>query len=325
MSEPVRHCPHFEQRGPEFAQQPSQGCSDREEEEGMSHLGVDLCLEPSVRQPIQILRNLRPALFACVAAGCGDQLAGPEDQVDLTGAAYGSAPIVEPSRSRDPDPDPGGLLSHVRLLWIESKGVYCGAGCYDAEHRYRPLLDRYRELGARIDVTHGDPLHASDLAGYDMVWLALPANWYGAFSTQEAELIGSYVEAGGALQILSDGVTAPNQNLWAVTERLGLSVAVDAADYYAFTNHSLFGARTVVTAGCGAVDGGLSWAMDGYTDGVVGVLDEIDAGRVLLFGDANAFTAPSLDSPYGDNATVSDIAVFWLLGLQAMPADMSRD
>ncbi len=260
--------------------------------------------------------------LVALAIGCGQNPIEPAERVDLTGAPYLSPATPRLGRGREPDYE--GLLGGVKLLWIESKGVYCGASCYDADHAYRELLDRYREMGAQVDVSHADPLLESEIAAYDMVWIALPANWYGSFSPEEADLIRTYVESGGSVQILSDGVTAPNENLSTIADRLGVSIGVDAADYYAFTTEAIFGTRTVVTAGCGTVEGGSEWALDGYTDGVVGVLDEIGKGRTLFLGDANAFTAPSLRSPYGDNAAVSDIAVLWLTGLTETPANMTR-
>ncbi|MAE71586.1 MAG: hypothetical protein CME06_14100 [Gemmatimonadetes bacterium] len=267
-------------------------------------------------------KKLVPLAFVALWAGCAPNPTEPEARVDLTGAPYLSP--VTPRMGQGRRPNAEGTLGGFKLLWIESKGVYCGASCYDAEHAYRELLDRYRDMGAQIDVSHADPLQESEIAAYDMVWIALPANWYGSFSAEEADLIRTYVESGGSVQILSDGVTAPNENLALVADRLGVSLAVEAADYYAFTTEPLFGTRTVVTAGCGTVGGGTEWAVDGYTDGIVGVLDEIGEGRTLFLGDANAFTAPSLRSPYGDNAAVSDVAVLWLTGLAEKPARMTR-
>lgn len=206
-------------------------------------------------------------------------------------------------------------LQGYRLLWVESKGVYCGVGCYGSQGNYRSLLARYRAAGAEIDVTEVDPLRAETLAGYDMVWISLPANWESAFTPAEAEIIGAYVEAGGALQLLSDAPDTPNSNLATVAERLGFQIGTGGGDYYAFTIDSLFGRQVVLTAGVGTVSGGKAWAEDAYTKGVVGVMGRRGDGRVLILGDSNAFTNISLRAPMGDNATVSDLGVSWLLDL----------
>jgi hypothetical protein len=291
-------------------------------------------------------------LLALVAtnSGCGDSPLAPPDPGmaaqappdgvnaphapaqlrDRTGALYAGAAARPPanlSRNTAPNqPTPTVAdLSGIRLLWVESRGIYCGAGCYGAGGRYRDLLDRYRDLGATIDIlAAGAPLDASALAGHAMVWIALPANWDSPFSNAEAAALEAYVAAGGGLELLADGVDTPNENLQPIADRFGIQLGIAPADYYAFTTHSLFGYQLLITSGTATVAGATPWAEDSYTDGIIGVLQEYGAGRMLVLGDANTFTSPSLRTPMGDNALISDSALFWLLQLQEMPTFMMR-
>ncbi len=263
-----------------------------------------------------------PAPGASAAAGGHDRTGAPYAEDSATAVASPAPARGSLDASREGDDSPRGAdFTGVRLLWVESRGVYCGAGCYGAGGRYRDLLDRYRDLGALIDILPaGAPLNAAALAGHAMVWIALPANWDTPFEPAEADAIEAFVAAGGGLELLADGVDTPNENLQPIADRFGISLGIDPADYYAFTTHSLFGHQMLITSGTGTVAGATPWAQDSYTDGIVGVLTEHGDGRVLVIGDANSFTGPSLRSPIGDNARISDNALFWLLRMQEMPA-----
>jgi hypothetical protein len=268
-----------------------------------------------------LLPLLLLAITALLLAACGTP-SGPGDPGpagDLTGAPFegseDSAGLdTRPSASpRQADGAPLALDGR-RFLWIETKGVYCGAQCYGADGAYRALIERYRERGAIVDVARAEGVDDALLAGYELAWISLPANWDQPFDSEEGAALRRFVEAGGGLQILSDGLLSPNGNLDAVVGAFDMAVGVGPADYYAETVHPSFGDRLVLTAGAGAVEGGKAWAVDGYVDVPVGVMDLVGDGRVLVLGDANAFTGAGLRLPGGDNAVVSDIAVDWLLG-----------
>ena len=210
-----------------------------------------------------------------------------------------------------------------RMLWVESKGVYCSTRCYDADGAYRALLDRYRSAGAEVDVTHADPVRAEDVAGYDVVWVALPSNWERPFFAEEAKVLDEFVQDGGGVMILSDGLLAPNHNLTAIADVFGFGFGESACDFWARTTHPTFNDEILLLSGAGAVSGARTWAQDPSSDNAVGVLAAKGAGRVLALGDASAFTASMLNWPGSANGIVADTAVDWLLGFDRCAPDDS--
>jgi hypothetical protein len=175
-------------------------------------------------------------------------------------------------------------LRGIKVLWIESKGHYLDYSIYGEFSYFDDALSLYVQL----DVLTDNPFTPDDLEGYRVVVINLGANWYGAFTSEEAAALADFVSDGGGLFLLGDNPGCPNSNINNIAEYFDMTFGLANADYsYQYVTVPGYTDLICETAAPGEMgDGARKWCQD-INSLITGRYDLYGRGRVLGIGDLN--------------------------------------